>query len=174
MKQFLKKILFISTLFFSLQSLAADITDSAIVKSIEGQIAANPITSSTHVTLSSHAGNIMLSGIVDTDQEAGTLIEIAQSTPGVTEVSTDSLKVKESTQPFADTVITAKIKGLFLRDKLFTEKEIAASRVETKNGIVYLSGTANSNQAINNAIRLAKSVKGVKKVESHLMVSSHN
>ncbi len=159
-------------LFLSLQSFASDITDSDIASSIQKQISFNPVTSSTHVKLISNAGTISFSGVVKTDQQASTLIEIAQATPGVVDVNIEDLRVKESKQPLADTLITAKIKGLFLRDKLFSEKSIASgSLVETKNGVVHLAGEASSEDAIKNAIELAQSVKGVKKVESHLVIT---
>lgn len=165
----LRTILIISLL-LSLQSFAANITDSDIAASVKKQISANPVTASTHVKLISDAGTIILFGAVSTDQQASTLIEIAQSTPGVVDVDIENLQVKKSKQPLSDTLITAKIKGLFLRDKIFTEKDIASGSVETKNGVVHLAGNAKSEEAIKNAVELAQSVKGVKNVESHLIV----
>lgn len=88
------------------------------------------------------------------------------------DVNIENLGVKESKQSLADTLITGKIKGLFLREKLFSRNEIASgNRVETKNGIVHLTGKASSKEVMKNAIELAQSVQGVKKVESHLFLS---
>lgn len=169
----LKKTIFLVSFFLSLQSLAADLTDEDIAASIKKQISTNPITASTHIKLISDRGSVSYSGVVKTDQQASTLVEIAQSTPGVLDVNIEELRVKESKQPLADTLITAKIKGIFLREKLFSEKEIASgSMVETKNGIVHLAGKASSEESMKNAIELAQSVKGVRKVESHLVVSN--
>lgn len=167
-----KLALLIVSFLFSLASFASDITDDDIAASIKKQIGSNPITASIHsVKLISDSGTIILTGAVKTDQQASALIEIAQSTPGVVDVNVEHLVVKESKQPLVDTLITAKIKGLFLRDKLFSEKEIASgTMVETKNGVVHLAGKASSEEAIKNAVQLAESVKGVKKVESHLIL----
>ncbi len=171
MKIFFKKILLVSTILLTFQAFAqATVSDGDILKSIKSQISNNPVTSSAHVTVDSQAGNVILTGIVTTDHEADALVEMAQSTPGVIDVNTDNLKVKESKQPFADTVVTAKIKGLFLREKLFSDKDIASTtvKVETKNGVVYLTGSANSAQAVENAVQISRSVKGVTKVVSHI------
>jgi len=175
MLSLVKKSLFISTVFFTLQVFAQlAVSDNEIVKSIQSQIANNAETSSTQITLSSQTGTVSLAGTVDTDQQASALVEIAQFTPGVVDVDTDHLSVKKSEQPFTDTVITAKIKGLFLRDKLFTEADIAALsvKVETKNGVVHLSGTASSDTQVQNAIHVARSVKGVQKVVSNIKIKS--
>jgi osmotically-inducible protein OsmY len=43
--------------------------------------------------------------------------------------------------------------------------------VETNNGIVYLSGTADSKKQADNAIAIAQSVEGVKKVESSIKIA---
>ncbi|MBV8802896.1 MAG: BON domain-containing protein, partial [Gammaproteobacteria bacterium] len=70
--------------------------------------------------------------------------------------------------PLTDTYITAKVKGLFIREKLFGKKDIAAINisVETKNGIVYLSGRVDNNDQIKNAIAIIKkSVPDVQGVE---------
>jgi hyperosmotically inducible protein len=47
---------------------------------------------------------------------------------------------------------------------------IMSIHVETKNGIVYLTGSADNVKEINNAVALAKSVKGVNKVISTVTV----
>ena len=174
MNRLLRKSLIISSVLLAFQAFAqAPVNDSDIVKSVQGQISNNPLTSSTHVTVDSQSGDVVLTGVVDTGQQASALVQMSQSTPGVTDVNTDNLKIKDSKHPITDTMITAKIKGLFLRDKLFSEKDIDSMsiKVETKNGVVHLAGSASSTQAQENAINTAKSVKGVKKVVSHIKVA---
>lgn len=161
--------------FLTLNAFAGSVVidDDEIVKSIQNRIASDPQVSSVHIVLSSLEGDVVLSGTVDTGQQATALVEIAQSTPGVTDVITSDLKIKDSEQPFTDAFITAKVKGLFLRDKLFTTKDISVMsvKVETKNGIVHLSGITNSRAELQNAIKIAQAVKGVKKIKSYVTVS---
>lgn len=175
MKSLLKKSILVVVAFLTLQAFAqsAAVSDNDIVRSIQTQVANNPETASARVTVTSQQGNVSLVGMIDTDQQASALVETAQSTPGVVDVLTSDLKVKESKQPFTDTVITAKVKGLFVRDKVFSSKDISvlSVKVETKNGVVHLSGTAASSTELQNAVQLARSVKGVTKVVSHVKVS---
>jgi len=79
---------------------------------------------------------------------------------------------KDRTSPKAfikDTVITAKIKSEFARDKLVSARHI---RVDTENkGVVQLGGTAKSQEEVDKAVALAYGVKGVVAVENHIRVS---
>jgi len=90
----------------------------------------------------------------------------------VKDVEADKLKVKESNHPFSDMAITSKIKGMFIKEKLFSDKDVAAMSisVETTDGVVTLSGDADSQKQADNAKAIAKSVKGVKQVESRINV----
>ena len=74
--------------------------------------------------------------------------------------------VNASSQVMSDTAITAKIKGLFVSEKVFGDKDISISGVKviTKNGIVHLTGTVATETQADNAIKIAKSVNGVIKV----------
>lgn len=66
-----------------------------------------------------------------------------------------------------DTVITAKVKELFLEDKDISSLIL---HVTTKNGVVYLNGKVNSAYEKKIAVNLAKTVKGVKDVKCDLKV----
>jgi hyperosmotically inducible protein len=68
------------------------------------------------------------------------------------------------------------VKGMFIQEKLFGDKDIAAItiKVETVDGVVSLSGTADNKQQADNAIKLAKSVKGVKDVKSTIEISTNS
>lgn len=169
-----KFLLLLATIFALQTALAVQVSDSSIVSSIQQQLSNDPETSSQHVNLASQRGVVTIAGIVDTNQQASAIVAITQSTPGVMDINTQNLKVKQSQDPLEDTFITAKIKGLFLRDKLFGDnKDITAMgvKVETKNGIVHLSGEAQFQAEIQNAIQVARSVKGVRHVQSHIKLS---
>ena len=147
-------------------------SDSDISSGIQSQFAADKTTSDLNVKVSSKAGVVMLKGKINTDAEADKLIQIAESTQGVKDVNTSQLMVKESKHSMSDTAITAKVKGLYVRDKLFGDKDISMMgvNVETINGIVYLTGTVETQPQADNAVKLAKSIHDVKKVESKLDV----
>jgi len=146
--------------------------DTAITTQLKSRIAQDPTISNFDVNVSTNHGVVIYDGEVNANNEASTLVEMAQSIKGVRDVDASRLHVKESDQPITDTIITAKVKGLFIQRKLHGNRDIApmAISVETNNGIVYLSGKANSLQK-RNAIALAKQVKGVKQVVSRIQVA---
>lgn len=69
-----------------------------------------------------------------------------------------------------DSVITTKIKAEMAKDKQVSALHI---KVETDaNGMVQLSGNAKSKAEADKAVSLAKSIKGVKGVDSKIMVKA--
>ena len=67
-----------------------------------------------------------------------------------------------------DSVITTKIKTKLAEEHLGSAKHI---RVDTdKNGVVWMSGTANSQEEANQAVAIARETEGVKSVRSDLKV----
>ncbi len=145
----------------------SDSDDATINSSIKSQIAKSDTLSKLDVTVQTTGGVVTLSGMVDSDSQASSLIELAQATIGVHDVKADNLQVKDSQQPFTDMYITARIKGLFIKEKVFGDKDIAALNisVETQNGVVYLTGAIDNQEQLKNAMTLIKSIPGVKSVE---------
>jgi osmotically-inducible protein OsmY len=66
-----------------------------------------------------------------------------------------------------DSVITTKVKSLLAADDFLKSFQIG---VETYKGIVQLSGFVNAQKAVDKAIEIAGSVKGVKSVKNDLIV----
>ncbi len=66
-----------------------------------------------------------------------------------------------------DSVITTKVKTLLAADDFLKSFKIS---VETFKGTVQLSGFVNSQQAIDKAVQIARSVKGVTSVKNNLIV----
>ena len=66
-----------------------------------------------------------------------------------------------------DSVITTKVKSLLAADDFLKSFQIS---VETYKGSVQLSGFVNSQQAVDKAGQIARSVKGVKSVKNDLIV----
>ena len=69
----------------------------------------------------------------------------------------------------ADTVITAKVKGEFAKDKTVSASDI---KVETdSSGLVQLSDTAKTQAEADKAVLIAKNTKGVTAVKSDIVVT---
>jgi len=75
---------------------------------------------------------------------------------------------RESTGEYIDdSVITTKVKSLLAADDFFKSFKIS---VVTYKGTVQLSGFVNSQQAVDKAVEIARSVNGVKSVKNNLVV----
>jgi osmotically-inducible protein OsmY len=79
-----------------------------------------------------------------------------------------STRTQESTGEYVDdSVITATVKARLASDDFFKSFQIS---VETFKGVVQLSGFVNSQQVVDKAVEITKSVKGVKSVKNSLIV----
>ena len=86
----------------------------------------------------------------------------------VTFAACASTRTHESTGEYIDdSVITTKVKALLAEDDFLKSFKIS---VETYKGTVQLSGFVNSQQAVDKAGQIARSVKGVTSVKNNLIV----
>ena len=99
------------------------------------------------------------------------LLTAALMLPIVGHTAEDSDADRKSPKAFVkDSVITTKIKA-----KLFEEKmsSLFHIRVDTdKKGVVVLSGTAESKDAADKAVAIARGVKGVKAVQNKIQIKA--
>lgn len=152
----------------------ATVNDATITQNVQAAIAAKKMLADQKIDVSTNQGVVTLSGDLKTKGQAFVAVMAAQSVTGVQDVDTSKLVVKkESKHPLDDAFITAKVKGMFLREKLLGNNagmSVMNIHVDTRNGIVYLTGDADSQDQLSKAIALAKSVKNVKKVDSTVSV----
>ena len=86
----------------------------------------------------------------------------------VTFASCASSPKQESTGEYVDdSVITTKVKSLLAADDFLKSFEIG---VETRKGVVQLSGFVDSQKAVNRAVEITRSVGGVRSVKNSLIV----
>ncbi len=92
---------------------------------------------------------------------------LAASVAAAVSACASTAKHESTGQYLDDTTITAKVKSEFINDD-----KVAATRinVETYNGVVQLSGFANSPEERQRAVQLARSVNGVKSVKDDVVV----
>jgi len=144
------------------------VTDTVITAKIKSGLTTNKATHALNIGVTTNDGVVTLNGTAKSDTEASTAVQIAESTDGVKDVNASDLKVMGSTQPLTDTYITAKVDGMFIKNNLTSGTPnipVTTIKVETKEGVVYLSGTA-TKAGIEKAKMVAKSVDGVKEVKS--------
>jgi len=79
-----------------------------------------------------------------------------------------STRTRQSTGEYVDdSVITAKVKSLLAADDFLKSFQIS---VETYNGTVQLGGFVNSQRAVDKAVEITRSVKGVQTIKNNLIV----
>ena len=77
------------------------------------------------------------------------------------------MQQRETKRAAKDSAITAKIKSKYLVEKNFSSFKVS---VETKDGVVILSGFVKDEATKTRAEQIAKGVKGVKSVTNSLVV----
>jgi hyperosmotically inducible periplasmic protein len=155
---------------------ASAVKDTVITGAVKAKFVQDQSISRDNIKVSTKNGIVYLSGVARTQADASAAIQLAESVSGVKDVNASHLKVANSKQPMTDTAITAKVKGLFIREKLFGDQDVAVMsiNVKTNNGIVALTGSADNQEQADTAIRLAKSVKGVRRVESRVTIEDQS
>ena len=77
-------------------------------------------------------------------------------------------RTQESTGEYVDdSVITTKVKSLLAEDDFLKSFQIS---VESFKGTVQLSGFVNSQKAVDKAVEITRSVKGVKSLKNNLII----
>jgi osmotically-inducible protein OsmY len=83
-------------------------------------------------------------------------------------VACASTRTHESAGEYVDdSVITTKVKSLLAQDDFLKSFQIG---VETYQGIVQLSGFVNNQKAVDKAVEIVRSVKGIKSIKNNLIV----
>lgn len=171
---YLKYSISIFMVIFGLLSNAASAKECAddafITTEIKTKMAKDPLLSDTKLQVETNQGMVFLKGKVNSSAEAHAAIELAAGTKGVMDVDASRCIIEGGGHPIRDTVITAKIKGVFAREKVFGKKPITVStvHVETTDGIVYLTGKVKTKAQKKTVEKLANSIKGVRLVKSNI------
>jgi len=107
-----------------------------------------------------------------TAEKAGQKIDKAAESAGQTIEKTGEAvaqKAEKAGEYMDDAAITARIKAQILSDPLLKVSQI---NVTTTNGAVNLSGVVESQQSIDRAMEIVRSIKSVKSVENGLVVKT--
>jgi hyperosmotically inducible protein len=148
------------------------LSDAATTTQIKALFVASPLIKSYAITVVTNNHNVSLKGTLSTDMQYSEAVSLAQSVQGVTGVNADNLLVSASKAPLTDTYITAKAKGTIMQERLFGTKSVEywPVSIETKDGVVYLSGTVDTEEQRSNIVTLIEGLQGVKSVQSAITV----
>lgn len=147
-------------------------TDKSITYTILYQMKNDNVFSGAKIKIKTTDGVVTINGTVLSQYQAGKIVELAESLGGVNDVDAAGLVSLADKQPLTDTIITAKIKGLLIREKLINKINLSISNlnVKTINGTVYLSGKTETADQLDHIINLAKSVPEVKRVTTQVAI----
>ncbi|MBS0437314.1 MAG: BON domain-containing protein [Proteobacteria bacterium] len=150
------------------------VADAVITTQVKAELAKTDGLKSSSVSVSTHNGEVMLSGTLPSDIEVKKAEAAAKSVKGVTGVNMASLKVdpkgastadqsSSAGEAVTDAWITTKVKA-----ELATADGVKSTRVsvETNDGVVTLTGVLPTQTAVQKAETVTRAVKGVKKVDA--------
>ncbi len=152
------------------------VADSSLTATIKSKLLWNRSTSGLDISVTTRNGRVTLSGEVDSENSMRLAERLARDTDGVREVDNqlqirEGAAVDEEEREFADTVsdswITTKA-----RSTLAFSRDVAATgiSIETRDGVVRLSGEVNSDEEKRNAVSLVSDLRGVRAVEADELV----
>lgn len=142
-----------------------NIEDNTITENIRAKIMKEKPLARTKIHVKTRNGIVSITGFVAHDYQEDLVFKLAESTDGVKEVS-------GSLEPTRDELITARIEGVLIRNKLLVSegREDNNLKLVTDKGVVSLYGNVSNQFTEDKITQLAKSIRGVVAVISHLKV----
>jgi hyperosmotically inducible protein len=154
-------------------------TDSGVTVKVKGKLASDDTVKATQIDVTTRDHVVTLTGTVNSEAERERAIELARSVEGVRDVQ-NMIVVRESDgsgdapdsdrtmgQVVDDAGITAAVKAKLLDDPAVRGLQID---VDTREGVVYLTGTVRSDAEKSRAIDLARSTENVRDVQADLRI----
>jgi hyperosmotically inducible periplasmic protein len=160
------------------QSEPAEHSDGWIAMKIRGELLVHANVSATATKVDVTNGVVLLTGTVDNSAQKDLTEAYVKDVTGVKSVTND-LVIKEPSSDNSGTVsetmddasITSQVKY-----SLLTHRSTSAikTKVTTKDGVVMVSGDANSDAEKDPVSKLASSIRGVKSVDNEMVVRANN
>jgi len=142
--------------------------DAAITSKILARLALEKDLPSRWISVTTNDGEVTLTGVLENNEQIDRTIYIVRHVKGVRKVdSYIRVGEPETTLLFRDTVITAKIRAELIKSP---NVDALTIHVETDNGVVYLTGVADTITEKLEAYDIARSVDGVVKVVNKIKV----
>jgi hyperosmotically inducible protein len=152
-------------------------SDLGVATTVKAKLAADETVRSYDIEVQAQDGVVTLTGNIDSAQAKEQALNLARDTRGVTEV-VDMIAVQTSEttgdapQPdrtvgehIDDAGITMRVKSRLLDDPVVKGLKID---VDTRDGVVFLTGSVSTEVERDTAIRIAKDTRGVRDVQANL------
>lgn len=142
--------------------------DKMLVSKVKTALISDKTADANEINVESYKGVVQLNGFVDGEKEKAQAEAVAKGVDGVKGVE-NNLVIKDASQTAGgvidDSTVTAKVKSALIDDDSTKGGDI---KVETRGGVVQLSGFVSSQEQKDAATKVAQSVTGVKSVNNGL------
>lgn len=158
---------------------ACSSTNMGITSKVKAKLAADPVVQAHQIDVDTSAGVVTLTGNIDSQEAKDRALTLARETEGVKQVR-DMIAVRTETaegdspssdrpvgQVIDDGMITMKVKARLGDDPMVKARNID---VDTKSGVVYLTGEVASDAERDQAVRIARDTEGVTDVQANLRI----
>lgn len=153
----------------SSRSLDESFTDISAGASFKGVLFSDRQYDYSDVDVTIYEGRLLLTGTMRSEDGRNKLIENAWKADGIDQVI-DELFIGDRT-PFGQGFEDARIDQV-LRTRLIASRDVVSSdyKIAVSGGVIYLIGAASSQRQLDEAINIARSISGVEKVVSHILL----
>ena len=156
-------------------------SDVVISTKVKAKLAGDEAVQAYKIDVDTKDGQVTLTGNIDSHQAHERAIQLAKETKGVKNV-VDMISVKTAStegdapdvdrtlgERIDDATITARVKTKLLDDPQVRGLKLD---VDTREGVVFLTGKVRSEGEKEAAIQLTKGIKGVRDVQANITISS--
>ncbi|UCF93844.1 MAG: BON domain-containing protein [Desulfobacterales bacterium] len=150
------------------RSVGEMVDDATITSQINTAMAQDPQVHPHRIDVDTLEGDVVLSGVVDTQEEADRALEIARGVQGVKSVKNDLQIGKKS----AGQIVDDQILGNKIKAKLIGEPEIRSLNidVDVNQGVVILTGYVGNRAQKNRVMEIARTTQGTVNVVDNLRI----
>ena len=146
--------------------------DKVLLGKVKSALISDKTADAGEINVEVYKGVVQLNGFVDNAKESAQAEAVARGVEGVKGV-TNNLTLKQEKQTAGgaidDSTVTAKVKTALTESKETKAHDI---KVETRGGVVQLSGFVESEAQKSAATKVAQSVEGVKSVTNSISIKN--
>ncbi len=167
---------FVALVLFVSAIVACSQTDAGITTAVKTKLAADSQVNASEINVDTKDGVVTLTGNIDSQEAKDRALKIAHDTKGVRDVQ-DMISVRSASadgnapnpdrsigERIDDAGITMKVKAKLLDDPTVKGLKID---VDTRDGVVYLTGSVSGEAEKQKAIELARNTEGVRDVQAN-------
>lgn len=150
-------------------------SDPGITATVKMGLAADDVVKAYQIDVDTKDNVVTLTGTVDSTTAKDRAVTVAQGTKGVTNV-VDNLTVSATTATPSrppEVAVTDAALTIAVKTKLLADTTVGGLKidVDSRNGVVTLTGTVRSQAEKDEALRLARETDSVRSVEDKLTIS---